>query len=143
MTLLADINVLIALADPNHVFHSPARSWLAAHPRLALATCALTENGFLRIYGHPSYPQGPGSPEAALQDLQVYRKRRGHHFLACDLSFDDPLFTDLRGVTPKQLTDLYLVGLARRHSSRLATFDASIPVHRILNGAKAVEVIPT
>jgi toxin-antitoxin system PIN domain toxin len=142
MLCLADINVLIALADPAHTFHSAARKWLAARPRMGLATCPLTENGFLRIYGHPSYPGGPGSPAQALLDLRVYRKRRGHRFLPCDLSLDDPALPDLTNVTPKQLTDLYLVALAARHKTRFATFDTTIPVACIKAGEAAIEVIP-
>lgn len=142
MFRLADLNVLIALADPNHAQHHAARAWLAARPRLGLATCALTENGFLRIYGHPSYPNGPGSPGKALLDLKAYRARRGHHFLPCDLSFDDPLFTDIKVLTPKQLTDVYLAGLALKHGSRLATFDATIPVEVLAGGNRAIEQIP-
>lgn len=142
MIRLADINVLIALADPNHALHAPARSWLKGKPKAALGTCALTENGFLRIYGHPSYPGGPGSPARALEDLRAYRQREGHCFLPCDLTFDDDIFKDLGRVTPKQLTDLYLVALAARHGVRFASFDASIPVTRVRGGANAIEVIP-
>ncbi|MEI6653877.1 MAG: TA system VapC family ribonuclease toxin [Verrucomicrobiota bacterium] len=142
MLCLADINVLIALADPAHAFHAAARKWLAARPRLGLATCPLTENGFLRIYGHPSYPGGPGSPAQALLDLRVYRRRRGHRFLPCDLSFDDPAFLDLTNVTPRQLTDLYLVALAAHNQARFVTFDTAVPVSRVKAGAAAIEVIP-
>jgi toxin-antitoxin system PIN domain toxin len=142
MIRLADINLLIALADPNHLHHRAARSWLRSKPGVSLATCALTENGFLRIYGHPSYPGGPGSPSKALEDLHAYRQRKGHCFLPCDLSFDDEIFKDLDRVTPKQLTDLYLVALAARHGVRFASFDASIPVTRVNEGVNAIEVIP-
>ena len=142
MIRLADINVLIALADPNHSLHRSARAWLRAKPRMALATCALTENGFLRIYGHPSYPGGPGSPARAVEDLKAYRRRDGHCFLPCDLSFDDAVFKEVEGVTPKQLTDLYLLALAGRHGIRFATFDGTIPAGRVRGGANAIEVIP-
>jgi len=142
MFRLADLNVLIALADPNHANYQAARTWLAARPRLGLATCALTENGFLRIYGHPSYPNGPGSPGKALLDLKAYRSRRGHRFLPCDLSFDDPLFADIKGLTPKQLTDVYLAGLALKHGTKLATFDSTIPVEVLAGGSQAIEQIP-
>lgn len=142
MFRLADLNVLIALADPNHAHHLAARTWLAARPRLGLATCVLTENGFLRIYGHPAYPNGPGSPGKALLDLKAYRARRGHRFLPCDLSFDDPSFTDIKSLTPKQLTDVYLAGLALKHGTRLATFDGSIPVEVLAGGTQAIEQIP-
>ena len=141
MLCLADINVLIALADPAHALHAAARTWLASRPRLGLATCPLTENGFLRIYGHPAYPGGPGSPAQALLDLRAYRQRRGHRFLPCALSFVDPVFLDLTGVTPKHLTDLYLVAVAAQHKTRFATFDTTIPVARVRNGAAAIEVI--
>jgi toxin-antitoxin system PIN domain toxin len=141
MMRLADVNVLIAFADTNHSFHAAARSWLAANPKTGLATCALTGNGFLRIYGHPSYPHGPGSPERAMVDLRGYRNRRGHRFLPCDLSFDDPIFASLGGVTPKQLTDLYLVALAGKHDSRFLTFDTTIPVDLLKDGRKSLETI--
>ena len=143
MIRLADINLLIALADPSHLHHRAARSWLKSKTEVSLATCALTENGFLRIYGHPSYSGGPGAPSKALEDLQAYRQRKGHCFLPCDLSFDDKIFKDLERVTPKQLTDLYLVALAARHGVRFASFDASIPVNRVHGGPNAIEVIPT
>ncbi|MCW1922261.1 hypothetical protein OKA05_06830 [Luteolibacter arcticus] len=142
MIRLADIPVLIALADPRHEHHAAARSWLAAHPGMGLATCVLTENGFLRIYGHPSYPHGPGSPEKALLDLKAYRARRGYHFLPCDLSFDDPSLTSLAGLTPQRLTDVYLVALALKYGIRFATLDANIPAKLVARGSQAVEVIP-
>lgn len=143
MLCLPDINVLIALADPAHAFHAAARLWLSSHPRLGLATCPLTENGFLRIYGHPSYPGGPGSPALARLDLRVYRKRRGHRFLPCDISFDDARFLDLTNVTPRQLTDLYLVAMAVQHKMRFVTFDRTIPVTRVKHGAAGIEVLAT
>lgn len=66
MIALLDINVLIARADPAHVFHKRALEWLASLKNASLATCPLTENGFLRIYGNPVYPDGPGSPAEAI-----------------------------------------------------------------------------
>jgi len=142
MIRLADISVLIALADPRHVHHVAARNWLATHPEIGLATCPLTESGFLRIYGHPSYPHGPGSPEKALMDLKAYRARRGHHFLPCDLSFADPLFTSLTGLAPQRVTGIYLVALALKYGIRFATFDANLPAKLVARGAQAVDVIP-
>jgi predicted nucleic acid-binding protein len=74
-------------------------------------------------------------------DLEAYRKRRGHRFLSCDFSFHDQAFHDLREVTSRQLTDLYLLALAVRHGLRLATFDTTIPTKLVLNGGRAIEVI--
>ncbi|MEK7952995.1 TA system VapC family ribonuclease toxin [Luteolibacter soli] len=142
MIRLADIPVLIALADPRHVHHVAARRWLVSRPDMGLATCPLTESGFLRIYGHPSYPHGPGSPEKALMDLRAYRARRGHHFLPCDLSLSDPMFTSLAGLAPQRVTGIYLVALALKYGIRFATFDANLPTSLVARGSHAVDVIP-
>jgi predicted nucleic acid-binding protein len=84
---LLDINVLIALVDPWHVFHVAATEWMASNSVGKWATCPLTENGFLRVFGHPQYKNGPGSPAAALPFLQQMYASPGHMFWRLDLSF--------------------------------------------------------
>ena len=39
MTALLDVNVLIALAWPNHVHHVAARAWFEEHREEGWATC--------------------------------------------------------------------------------------------------------
>ncbi len=56
---LLDVNVLIALVDPAHVQHEQAHDWFARVGQRAFATCPITENGLLRIVGHPKYPNSP------------------------------------------------------------------------------------
>ncbi|MEO6062919.1 MAG: TA system VapC family ribonuclease toxin [Thermoflexales bacterium] len=139
---LLDINVLIALSDPGSDFHAAALRWTEGLKQPALATCPLTENGFLRVYGHPQYPGGPGSISVALTPLRVIRRRPNHVFLADDYSLADAKqVLDLSGCSPKQLTDMYLLGLAARHGGKFATFDAHAPVKWLRDGAKALEVI--
>jgi len=139
---LLDINVLIALSDPASDHHVAALRWVEKLKPPALATCPLTENGFLRIYGHPDYPGGPGSIEAALIPLAVLRRRRDHVFLPDDYSLADArLGINLSGCSPKLLTDLYLLGLAARHGGKFATFDARVPAKWLPDGARAMEVI--
>ena len=65
MAYLLDMNVLIARTDPRHESHAAVRSWMATVGNEQLLFCPLVENGFLSIYGHPAYPQGPGSPGRA------------------------------------------------------------------------------
>ena len=48
MRCLLDVNILIALLDANHVFHPRVHDWLARH-KGGLATCAITQNGTMRI----------------------------------------------------------------------------------------------
>ena len=143
MAFLLDLNVLIARMDPRHEHHTRAKRWLDARPGMDLVTCPLTENGFLRIYGHPSYLGGPGSPEAALDELRVIRDMPRHRFLGDTLSLDDPgVFHSLAGIGPKQITDIYLLGLAAKHRISFATFDAAIPVDQVVGGAATLVLIP-
>jgi len=108
---LLDVNVLIALADPSHQFHAAFNRWFIKNNRPVLATCPLTENGFLRIYGHPDYPGGPGSPHLAMIPLLALRNRSDSVFLPDDFSLaESSSGISLYRATPRQLTDLYLVG---------------------------------
>jgi hypothetical protein len=58
---LLDVNVLIALIDPTHVQHDRAHHWFSARGKKAWATCPLTENGVLRIFGNSRYLNSPGN----------------------------------------------------------------------------------
>jgi len=141
---LLDINVLIARTDALHVLHSRTVDWMKHTDSAEFATCPITENGFLRIYGHPDYPRGPGSPNAALPLLRVIKGRPGHRFLPANVALDDTaLFTSLAGMTSRQLTDVYLLGLAVRHQVRFVTFDARIASGCVRGGSGALEVITT
>jgi hypothetical protein len=46
---LFDVNVLIAIVDPAHVFHPAIHTWLAEHRKATWASCPITENGLIRI----------------------------------------------------------------------------------------------
>lgn len=141
---LLDVNVLIAVADPAHAFHADFLAWYARRQPSALATCPLTENGFLRIYGHPSYACGPGSPAGALPPLRALRARAGSVFLSDSFSLADPHAGIVTGgLTPRQLTDVYLWALAHRNGGIFATFDTRIPLAAYPSGAGALEIIPT
>ena len=142
MIALPDVNVLIARSDAGHQFHRRVRDWLREQAAMALATCAITENGFLRVYGHPNYPDGPGSPGDAARDLGVLRDRPGHRFLPEDFSILSTEI-DLGASAPSQLTDLYLLGLAVKNGGRLATFDAGIDASLLPNGPSAYLIIPS
>lgn len=86
MAFLLDINVLIALMDPAHVLHERAHRWFATTGAASWATCPVTENGVIRIAGHPRYPSSPGSP-AAVADLRAGMcTPPGHEFWPDDVS---------------------------------------------------------
>lgn len=139
---LLDVNVLIALIDPTHVQHDRAHEWFAAEGRQAWATCPLTENGVLRIVGHPRYPTSPGTPAAVAETIAILRGVGGHEFWPDDVSlFDARLVHTARLLDSLQITDSYLLALAVAHGGKLATFDGRIVTDAVTGGANAVRVI--
>ena len=141
-TCLLDVNVLIALVDPSHVQHDAAHEWFAASGHVAWATCPLTENGLLRILGHPRYPNPPGSPAAAATLLVDLKRLAGHVFWPDDISIVDEEHVDAaRLLTHGQVTDSYLLALARARRGKLATFDRRLVTSAVPRGRDALLVI--
>ena len=123
---LLDINVLLALLDHDHVQHERAKEWLNGEIRHGWASCAITQNGFIRIRSQPSYP-GAASPREAAQRLATATATDHHRYWRCDLSIlDDTVFDHSRIHGARQVTDLYLLGLAAHHGGRFVTFDRAI-----------------
>ena len=139
---LLDINVLIALIDPVHVQHDRAHQWFAARGQKAWATCPITENGVLRIVGHPRYPNSPGSPAAVAELLAAFRQLSGHEFWSDDLSLLDREHVNSACLLDStQVTDSYLLALARAHNGQLATFDRRLVTDAVIKGAQALHLI--
>lgn len=139
---LLDINVLIALIDPAHVQHDRAHKWFAAKGHRAWATCPITENGLLRIVGHPRYPNTPGPPSAVAELLVSLRKLRGHAFWPDDLSLLDQGHVDAtRLLDSTQVSDSYLLALARAHEGQLASFDQRLVTDAVIDGRQALHLI--
>ncbi len=125
---LLDVNVLLALLDSDHVDHERAGEWLDAELDTGWASCAITENGFVRIISQPRYPS-PVTPAHAVELLSAARGTQYHVFWPCDVSLLDPQVVDrsrLHG--SRQVTDAYLLALAVAHDGRFVTFDRSLPL---------------
>ena len=144
MTYLLDVNVLIALIDPHHVAHDDAHAWFDKTGAESWATCPLTENGLIRIVGSPRYPYSPGSPAAIAERLTVLRRLPGHTFWSDDLSIVDTESVDpARILVSAQVTDTYLLALARSKGGFLATFDRKMTTVAVTEGKSALHVIPS
>ncbi len=140
---LLDVSVLVALCDTAHEFHDEAGTWFNGARADGWATCPLTENGLVRILGHPSYPGGPGAPARARPLLHALTRIAGHVFWADDLSLcDTNVFPSLAGTSASSLTDLYLLALAVQHGARFTTFDRRIDPGVLPGGAGALVRIP-
>ena len=137
---LLDVNVLVALFDPDHVHHDVAHDWFADAGRSGWATCPLTEAGFVRVLSNPAYG-GTLSRAVDLADrLRRFSGSGGHVFWPDEVSLLDASLFDLPRVTGhRQLTDVYLLGVAHTRGGCLATFDRTIPV-RAVKGATAASM---
>ena len=128
MTRLLDINVLLAVAWPQHIHHARVKRWLLAETargKLSIATCPITQLGFLRISMNiKGYAADFESARLLLSSL-VSHKDIEHSFWMDDLSILPGRLK--RTLGPHQLTDAYLVALAEnRPGGRLATLDAGV-----------------
>ena len=142
MAFLLDVNVLIALIDPVHVHHDLAHEWFARIGAASWATCPVTENGVLRIVGQPRYSNSPGGPPIVAKALASLGNLPGHEFWPDDISLLDATKVDIeRLLTSAQVTDCYLLALARAHGGQLATLDRRLAVDAVYGGAAALHLV--
>lgn len=133
---LLDVNVLIALLDADHIHHRHAMAWLGANIHAGWASCAITQNGCVRILSQPGYTNPLPLAQAAAR-LRQATQTEHHRFVPQSVSLlDEQLFDTGCLLGHRQLTDVYLLGLAVSHGLRLATFDAALPL-RAVRGATA------
>ncbi len=127
MIRLLDVNVLVALAWPNHVHHAAAHEWFGAIRDEGWATCSMTETGFVRVSSNPKALPDAVRPVEAIALLQRMRAVPGHQFWKDAVSIaDDGTQLANRIVGHRQVADVHLVLLAQKHGGRLATFDRGI-----------------
>jgi uncharacterized protein len=135
-----DVNALLALFDVGHIYHGQARSWWATHQAEGWASCALTQNGFIRIISTPGYER-PIPLQTALWGLAVQLARSDHEFWPDDMPIVDEKLFDRRYILgPKRLTDVYLLALAAKRGGRLVTFDRGLPL-KAVRGATAENLV--
>ena len=135
MRSLFDVNVLLALFQPEHIHFERVQKWWEANRHHGWASCPLTQNGFARVISQQSYRK-PLSTAEAIGRLAEQIERTDHVFWPDDISIADAAAFDRSGILgPNQITDAYLLALAVKHGGRLVTFDQNIP----LRAARAAE----
>jgi toxin-antitoxin system PIN domain toxin len=138
MAALLDVSTLIALVDSDHVGHEAIQKWFMNHHRLGWATCPLTENGMVRVLSQAAYPSGKRTPAEVTQILNALKKAFGdsHQFWPDDISVaDGSVFDSALIAGPRQVTDIYLLGLAARHKGRLVSLDRSLSWRAVRGGS--------
>jgi predicted nucleic acid-binding protein len=124
MIYLLDVNALVALGFINHEFHDRLAAWVQSQNLPNLASCSITELGFVRVLAQaPAYGFTVTQARTLLLRLKEARTSR--------LTFisDEHDVSHLPGwvKAPKQITGGHLSKLAIANSAVLATLDESIP----------------
>jgi predicted nucleic acid-binding protein len=102
---LLDVNALVALGFRHHEFHGRVAAWVRAQQYPALATCSITELGFVRVLAQaPAY----GLTVAQARTLLLCLKESS----ALAVTF---------------IPDGHLAELANANGALLATLDERIP----------------
>lgn len=123
MRYLLDVNTLVALGLRNHEFHGRVARWLQAEQFPPVATCSITELGFIRVLAQAS-AYGLSIAEARTVLLRLKKSRVVEFtFISDD---QDISYLPAWVITAKQTTDGHLVQLARRNDAMLATMDGGI-----------------
>lgn len=139
---LLDVNTLLALLDPQHVFHEPAHAWAARTPPARWLTCPLVQNGVIRVASQSAYPNHLGTAGAVREVLREFCADPRHEFCPDDVSLvDGDRLVRPELLTPSRVTDLYLLALAVHHSAQLATFDRRIPAEAVAGGPDALTIL--
>lgn len=129
MTYLLDVNAFVALGFINHEFHDRVAAWIHSHDSrnlasLHLATCSITELGFVRVLAQaPAY--GFTVAQARTLLLRLRQSRNSRFTFIPDGHDVSHLPSWVR--TPRQITDGHLSKLASASGAVLATLDENIP----------------
>lgn len=121
MVGLLDVNVLVALLVPEHEHHAAAVEWFTTGSHQGWVTCGVTELGGIRVC--LQLPGGTWPPETTADRLLLLTAATRDYEFWPDAVSPAAMPEVRSAATGKQITDRYLLGLARRHRGRLVTFD--------------------
>lgn len=126
---LPDVTVWVALLDEAHVFHAQALAFFE-RKRLRIATCALVENGVIRVLNLPGYSRlGPVGFAPVASKLAEICGSLDHEFWPSNVSLRDAGRVNWpRVMGHNQITDIYLLALAVAQGGCLVTLDHGVAV---------------
>jgi predicted nucleic acid-binding protein len=141
-TALLDVNVLVALFHARHIYHQAAHEWLKEG--IPLSVCPTVINGCVRVLAAmPGYHM-PVTVSEVANRVHASITKLGLAFWEERINILESGIFDLQKVAgPRQITDVYLLGLAVANDGVFATFDQAIPWRAVRNAtAHSVLVIP-
>jgi uncharacterized protein len=127
MKYLLDVNALVALGFLEHEFHERVARWvqrLATKGTPELATCSITELGFVRVLA-----QAPQYGFTVRQACNLLQRLKAARMVSFTFIPDGQDISHLPNwvKSAKQTTDGHLAQLAVANSAVLATLDRRIP----------------
>lgn len=117
MIWLADGNILLAYAVDTHPEHLRAVRWFDSLTD-SFATCPVTQGTLLRLHMKFALDH---SAAAAWNALKGFEAHPGHVYLTGDLPYREVRYRQIQG--HRQVTDAWLIELARRNGCKVATLD--------------------
>ncbi len=135
---LLDVNVLVALFFTGHAHHELAHDWFEDQRTHGWATSPTTENAVIRILSNRAYIVNAWRPVEVVEKLRAFRRSGRHQFWTESVSLTDERVFNASSIGGhKQVTDIYLLGLATVARGALATFDRSIQLGAVKGATKS------
>jgi len=124
MKYLLDVNALVALGFNRHQFHDRVAAWVMRRRFPSMATCSITELGFVRVLS-----QAPSYGFTVAQARTLLLRLKSTDLLPFTFISDDQDVSYLPAwvKAPRQTTDGHLAELAGANGAILATLDEKIP----------------
>lgn len=124
---LPDLNVWLALADPDHQHHGRAAGYWADESSPEIAFCRVTMLGLLRLLTHPTVMGG--NPFSVAEAWSAYEAFAAlpeichiEESLAADAEFSR--WTNSPGFPADRWTDAWIAAIAHSANARVVSFDA-------------------
>jgi len=127
MKVLADVNVLLAIADPQHSAHGKVTRWFDSMPAgKEILLCRVTQTSLLRVLAISSVMQGkPFSLKEAWAHVDAVMASPGIGF-AHESPGVESIWRKLCSpfaASPKVVADAYLAAFALQDDLQMATMD--------------------
>jgi toxin-antitoxin system PIN domain toxin len=122
-----DLNLWLALIDPDHAHHARARRYWEHEAAAEIAFCRVTMLGLLRLLTHPRVMHG--APFTSAEAWDAYRAFAGlpevcfvEDSLAAEKRFE--LWSRVPGFPAHRWTDAWIAALASSAGARVVSFDS-------------------
>lgn len=142
MSDLPDLNVWLALADPDHEHHARAKRYWETESASSLSFCRVTMLGLLRLLTNRKVMRNaPFTPDQAWLAYRSFLALPEVNFLHESAAAESQMaaWTDSSSFLPSRWTDAWLAAVAVSTRCRLVTFDAdfrNFPSLRFLHLSK-------